>query len=123
MFDYSSLLIHFREHLKTMTGLKELSDRAQPTAVHRLMKEMLEHGILLRWYTQNIDALEFRPADSFVPGNGSQAPGNARCVALHGSLQLVICSKCFRTKPWTEEHTEVFRLGSTIQCDCIELGL
>ncbi|PPQ96236.1 hypothetical protein CVT26_005563 [Gymnopilus dilepis] len=49
--------------------LSDLSQAAQPTAFHHLLRALDERGRLLRVYTQNIDAIEQKSGLSFgVPG-------------------------------------------------------
>ena len=45
--------------------LSRLSHDAEPTAFHRLLRTLDDHGKLLRVYTQNIDAIEQKTGLSF----------------------------------------------------------
>lgn len=104
-------------HVKGMAKLKARCDAAEPTTVHHLMTALHGRGKLLRWYTQNIDALESRLLPCFVQGYTSSAPAEA-CVALHGSLALVWCIKCATVRPWEADHTQEFQMGLTPVCNC-----
>ncbi|KAJ3159500.1 hypothetical protein HK101_001051 [Irineochytrium annulatum] len=45
-----------------MAELKAMADLAKHTPTHLFLKGLQEQGKLVRWYTQNIDCLESRPA-------------------------------------------------------------
>ncbi|KAK0568989.1 hypothetical protein OC861_001426 [Tilletia horrida] len=59
--------------------LKEMADRAQPTAFHHFLKKLDTEGRLLRVYTQNIDGLEERAGLTFGLAAG---PATGSTVAL-----------------------------------------
>ncbi|CAD6896930.1 unnamed protein product [Tilletia controversa] len=60
--------------------LKEMSDRAQPTAFHHFLKRLDVEGRLLRVYTQNIDGLEERAGLTF--GLKANSPAEQSSTAL-----------------------------------------
>lgn len=113
IFDYVSLTTPqgFSAHLIGMASLKVSVQAAEPTTTHHLLPAMHDRGNLLRWYSQNIDSLELRTAQESV---------GEKYVALHGSLDLVWCPKCFTTQPWLDQHTKDFQQGlaaSCVSCD------
>jgi NAD-dependent SIR2 family protein deacetylase len=107
--------------------LSDLSQAAQPTAFHHLLRELDQRGRLLRVYTQNIDAIEQKSGLSFgvpefedkrckprrIPVNSyetDQLPSIAthlssptseipRCIPLHGTLQSMHCQICSHSFP------------------------
>ncbi|KAE8220617.1 hypothetical protein CF326_g8719, partial [Tilletia indica] len=60
--------------------LKEMADRAQPTAFHHFLKRLDVEGRLLRVYTQNIDGLEERAGLTF--GLKANSPAESSSAAL-----------------------------------------
>ncbi|KAI0784151.1 DHS-like NAD/FAD-binding domain-containing protein [Abortiporus biennis] len=59
--------------------LSELSDSAEPTPFHRLLRSLDDRGRLLRVYTQNIDALEAKTGLTFgVPEIDCHKPRSSR---------------------------------------------
>ncbi|KAK0530920.1 hypothetical protein OC835_003854 [Tilletia horrida] len=60
--------------------LKEMADRAQPTAFHHFLKRLDIEGRLLRVYTQNIDGLEERAGLTF--GLKANSPAENSSTAL-----------------------------------------
>lgn len=101
--------------------LSDLSQAAQPTSFHHLLRELDQRGRLLRVYTQNIDAIEQKSGLSFgvpefqgkrckprrIPVNPcetDQLPSIAtseipRCIPLHGTLQSMHCQICNHSFP------------------------
>ncbi|KAF6740969.1 hypothetical protein DFP72DRAFT_1123176 [Ephemerocybe angulata] len=56
-----------------MAQLSDMSQNAEPTAFHQLLRALDDRGRLLRVYTQNIDAIEQKCGLSFgVPDIGSK---------------------------------------------------
>ncbi|XP_014673566.1 PREDICTED: NAD-dependent protein deacetylase sirtuin-1-like [Priapulus caudatus] len=55
----------------------------QPSACHRFIRRLEEHGQLLRNYTQNIDTLE-------------QVAGITKVIQCHGSFNTATCMNCKR---------------------------
>jgi NAD-dependent SIR2 family protein deacetylase len=91
-----------------MANLAKTAAGAQPTAFHKLLKELSCRGILGRTYTQNIDNLELKA--------GLEAVGEEpNCVQLHGSLMKVQCTKCAFTEH-THHHFSVLSLGHLPPC-------
>jgi len=98
---------------------------------------------LKRVYSQNIDGFEATAglktvgiegievtevmagggAKVDVKGKGKVKQWGGELVQLHGSLQRVRCSGCEWVGEWTEEHTEAFAVGETVDCPaCDERG-
>lgn len=59
--------------------LSGLSQDAEPTAFHRLLRTLDDHGKLLRVYTQNIDAIEQKTGLSFGLPEFENRRGKNRC--------------------------------------------
>lgn len=55
--------------------LKRMADEAEPTEMHKLMKDLDAAGKLFRIYTQNIDALEAKAGLSYGLGEWKQTGG------------------------------------------------
>jgi NAD-dependent SIR2 family protein deacetylase len=108
--------------------LSDLSQAAQPTSFHRLLRALDNRGRLLRVYTQNIDAIEQKSGLSFgvpefegkrnksrskqklnvtdepcpVPSTSrlpSPPAETPRCIPLHGTLQTMHCQICNHSFP------------------------
>ena len=108
--------------------LSDLSQAAQPTSFHHLLRALDNRGRLLRVYTQNIDAIEQKSGLSFgVPefegkrnksrskqklnvtdelcpvSSASRLPSppaeTPRCIPLHGTLQTMHCQICSHSFP------------------------
>lgn len=108
--------------------LSDLSQAAQPTSFHCLLRSLDTRGRLLRVYTQNIDAIEQKsglsfgvpefegkrrskpkskelpqpyplPSTSRLPSPPAETP---RCIPLHGTLQTMHCQICNHSFPLTQ---------------------
>ena len=108
--------------------LSDLSQAAQPTSFHHLLRALDNRGRLLRVYTQNIDAIEQKSGLSFgvpefegkrnksrskqklnftdepcpVPSTSrppSPPAETPRCIPLHGTLQTMHCQICNHSFP------------------------
>jgi NAD-dependent SIR2 family protein deacetylase len=124
--------------------LSELSQTAQPTAFHHLLRALDDRGRLLRVYTQNIDAIEQKSGLSFgVPAfegtkraksktSKATAPPQQpiastsrlptpppletpRCIPLHGTLQSMHCQTCNHSFPLLAHHPAL-RSGQPPPC-------
>ncbi|KIM40471.1 hypothetical protein M413DRAFT_162127 [Hebeloma cylindrosporum] len=118
--------------------LSELSQAAQPTAFHHLLRALDDRGKLLRVYTQNIDAIEQKSGLSFgVPAfEGTKRvksktikeqpiastsrlptppPETPRCIPLHGTLQSMHCQTCNHSFPLLPHHSAL-RSGQPPPC-------
>ena len=125
--------------------LSELSQAAQPTAFHHLLRALDDRGRLLRVYTQNIDAIEQKSGLSFgVPAfEGTKRakskatttttttpqqqptastsrlptppPETPRCIPLHGTLQSMHCHTCNHSFPLLPHHPAL-RSGQPPPC-------
>jgi len=108
--------------------LSDLSQAAQPTSFHYLLRALDNRGRLLRVYTQNIDAIEQKSGLSFgIPEfegkrnksrskakskDADQVPSTShlllppvetpRCIPLHGTLQTMHCQICNHSFPLLE---------------------
>lgn len=92
----------------------------------------------MRCYTQNIDGLEKREGLSMdltygkgtkkrfmkkiwdaprpTESRNSDADGGCEVVPLHGDLEVLRCTLCHETCPWTDEATEDFLSGFAPEC-------
>ena len=121
--------------------LAEMSESAQPTPFHHLLRALDDRGKLLRVYTQNIDALESKsgltfgvpeisgprgkPKSKAGPSASQDMPGRLpsppleipRCIPLHGTLGTMHCVSCTHVFP-LRDHLE--HLSSGIPPCCPE---
>ncbi|KAF9790971.1 DHS-like NAD/FAD-binding domain-containing protein [Thelephora terrestris] len=121
--------------------LARMSESAEPTPFHQLLRVLDDRGKLLRVYTQNIDALELKSGLTFgVPDVGvprgkpkskagpsasqdmpgrlpSPPPEIPRCIPLHGTLDTMHCVSCTHVFP-LRDHLE--HLNSGIPPGCPE---
>jgi len=119
--------------------LAEMSESAQPTQFHHLLRALDDRGKLLRVYTQNIDALESKSGLTFgVPDVGgprgksksktgpsasqdmpvrlpSPPPEIPRCIPLHGTLGTMHCVSCTHVFP-LRDHLENLSSGVPPYC-------
>ena len=130
--------------------LSDLSQAAQPTSFHYLLRALDDRGRLLRVYTQNIDAIEQKSGLSFgVPEfegkrnksrskqkfNIADQPYPAastsrllsppvetpRCIPLHGTLQTMHCQICNHSFP-LHQYLPSLTSGQPPSCpECISL--
>ena len=125
--------------------LAEMSESAQPTPFHHLLRALDDRGKLLRVYTQNIDALESKSGLTFgVPDVGgprgkpkskagpsasqdmpgrlpSPPPEIPRCIPLHGTLGTMHCVSCTHVFP-LRDHLEHLTSGIPPYCpECTTL--
>jgi NAD-dependent SIR2 family protein deacetylase len=98
-----------------MANLAKTAAGAQPTAFHKLLKELLCRGILGRTYTQNIDNLELKAG---LEGVGEEP----NCVQLHGSLMEVQCTQCAFTEH-THHHFSALSSGRLPPCPKCEMWI
>lgn len=99
-----------------MAGLRQATDAAQPTPMHRFMKLIKDKGKLLRCYTQNIDGLEIRcglPTSHLTSKQGT-------VVQLHGNIHMLHCSVCDYKSGWTQEYQSEFARGNAPSCPACE---
>ena len=109
---------------------------ASPT--HKFIRALRDGGRLMRCYTQNIDGLERREGLSMDLEHGkgtrrrftkktreaprpsetrnSDVDGGCEVVPLHGDLELLRCTLCQETYPWSKEATEEFLNGLAPEC-------
>ena len=125
--------------------LAEMSESAQPTPFHHLLRALDDRGKLLRVYTQNIDALESKSGLTFgVPDVGGprgklrsktgasasqEGPGRLpspppeipRCIPLHGTLDTMHCVFCTNVFP-LRDHLDHLNSGIPPYCpECTTL--
>ena len=130
--------------------LSDLSQAAQPTSFHYLLRALDDRGRLLRVYTQNIDAIEQKSGLSFgvpefegkrnksrskqklkvtdqpcpVPSTSrlpSPSVETPRCIPLHGTLQTMHCQICNHSFPLLQ-YLPSLTSGQPPSCpECISL--
>ncbi|KAF6759804.1 DHS-like NAD/FAD-binding domain-containing protein [Ephemerocybe angulata] len=127
-----------------MAQLSDMSQNAEPTAFHQLLRALDDRGRLLRVYTQNIDAIEQKCGLSFgVPDIGSKksrgrknkatkedtassrlptpTPETPRCIPLHGTLQMMHCQICSHSFP-LQDYLPSLNAGQPPHCpECTNL--
>lgn len=102
--------------------LKEMSLQGRPTPTHLFLKHLWDDGKLLRWYTQNIDSLE--PATGLETStSGSGEKTTAPVVALHGSLDWLVCTSCKKKDPFSSEKIAIYKKGTSPTCSQCEMYL
>ena len=82
---------------------------AQPNAAHLALAEFERSGHLQAIVTQNIDGLH-------------QKAGSQNVIELHGSLQKVTCTNCFKqfeAAPFLEPYIETGKLPQCLSCNGI----
>jgi NAD-dependent histone deacetylase SIR2 len=89
------------------------ANKAQPTKAHRLIERIHSSGILLRYYTQNIDGIDDQLGVPRVEFDGYREQSKGRYLQLHGSVRWMRCSVCQWREPMTNEWVD--RLQSTSQ--------
>ncbi|KAJ2406527.1 NAD-dependent deacetylase hst3 [Coemansia sp. RSA 2526] len=115
-----------------MGELRTLIDRATCTPTHAFIKQLDEHGKLLRCYTQNIDSLEKRVGleTAFVQDEDAVDSADSaskrrkqtmdkkftRAVQLHGDLDTLICTICHTKCPFSHKLALEFREGTPPPC-------
>jgi NAD-dependent SIR2 family protein deacetylase len=125
--------------------LAEMSESAQPTPFHHLLRALDDRGKLLRVYTQNIDALESKsgltfgvpetsgprgkPKSKAGPSASQDMPGRLpspppeipRCIPLHGTLGTMHCVSCTHVFP-LRDHLKHLSSGIPPYCpECTTL--
>mgnify|MGYP001416534309 CR=1 FL=1 len=117
-----------------MAQLSDMSQNAEPTPFHRLLRALDDRGRLLRVYTQNIDAIEQKSGLTFgVPdvepkkprakskdsdqpeASTSRTPETPRCIPLHGTLQSMHCQICSHSFPLVD-HLPSLASGQPPPC-------
>ncbi len=114
---------------------QRIQDLRDTSLTHKFIRILRDSGLLLRCYTQNIDALEVReglaldlegelpktrgpPYAEANDGDDSEGNGSEGCdvVPLHGTLRSLRCSLCSAECEWTKEASEIFLSGSAPGC-------
>lgn len=95
--------------VKRSLTLHRLADRAEPTATHRFLTDLLVSGKLLRVYTQNFDALEQKS------GLQSGLSASSPCIPLHGSTHYLRCQLCLFPVSW-RRFEEAFSADMELLC-------
>jgi NAD-dependent SIR2 family protein deacetylase len=149
-FNTDSLLIYQAEDTTALfcqmiAQLSELSESAEPTPFHKLLRALDDRGKLLRVYTQNIDALESKSGLTFgvpkpsssrlkvKPKDGPSSPMTSqsrqpsppveipRVIPLHGTLETLHCVSCTHAYP-LRDHLELLNSGVPPHCpECTAL--
>ena len=89
--------------------LKTLVSIANPTPTHIFFRKMDNKGKILRLYTQNIDGLE------------TKVGLDERVIQLHGNLEMVVCTVCRNTLPFSNDVLISFAKGKPPSClECIK---
>jgi NAD-dependent SIR2 family protein deacetylase len=72
--------------------------KARPNDAHRALARLEQQGMVERLVTQNVDRLH-------------QAAGSTDVIDLHGRLDLVRCTECWRLQPRSELQDELITLN------------
>lgn len=65
---------------------------------------------LIRWYTQNIDSLEFKSHPKL------KEPETSKIICLHGTLDFLVCTLCQYKTEFTTSLTKIFEDGIAPKC-------
>jgi NAD-dependent SIR2 family protein deacetylase len=118
---------------------QKIRDEVKDTSpTHKFIRSLRDGGRLMRCYTQNIDGLETREGLSMKLEDGkgtrrrfmkkiwefprpselrnSEMDGGCEVVPLHGDLEMLRCSLCQETCPWSNEATDIFLNGAAPEC-------
>ncbi|ODV94084.1 hypothetical protein PACTADRAFT_50973 [Pachysolen tannophilus NRRL Y-2460] len=120
LFDIS--LFRSEETLKIfctfMESLYSHTMKANPTDTHKFLKKLYDKKKLIKCYTQNIDGIE-RKLDL---NTGTELNWKELdVVQLHGDLNKLSCTHCFKTFEWSNEYREMLQDGETPDCpSCLE---
>ena len=82
---------------------------AKPNAAHRALAELESAGLKMMVVTQNIDGLH-------------QKAGSAQVVEMHGSLQTLSCTQCFRqvaSEPYLQSYIKDGKIPQCLNCNGI----
>jgi hypothetical protein len=83
-----------RPHLwRSVARLSELVHAASPTPMHHVLKYMQDMGLVSSVLTQNVDNLE-------------RAAGIKVTDQLHGSVDILRCTRCSEAFHWSSEQSE-----------------
>ncbi|EPY51772.1 Sir2 family histone deacetylase Hst4 [Schizosaccharomyces cryophilus OY26] len=100
----------FHEMIKK---LHELSDNAAPTDFHHFLSKLAQDSKLLRLYTQNIDFLETRLEGLQTCTPLPQTAPWPTTIPLHGTLEVVRCTRCPFVRPF---HPGLFEKDGLTAC-------
>lgn len=82
------------QYYMTIAEMKAKMDAANPSPTHQFIQKLNSKGRLLRWYTQNIDGLEWRSLlGSTTDGSMTDIPDarqitkDIKIIRLHGDIK------------------------------------
>lgn len=129
LFRSESTLQVFATFMESLYGHTK---HAVPTETHKFIKHLKRQNKLLRCYTQNIDAIERKLSLNTGVVDDDEAERkpmifrkqwkNLDVVQLHGDLNSLSCSHCFRNFEWKDEFRQVLANGEVPDCPvCLKI--
>lgn len=108
-----------------MSKLYSETIRARPTKTHRFISDISKDNKLVRCYTQNIDGIEAKLGlkmdfEEHKEKTNLQTWKNLDVVQLHGDINTLACTACYKTTSWDDERYESLSSGELPDCShCI----
>ncbi|ODV60321.1 DHS-like NAD/FAD-binding domain-containing protein [Ascoidea rubescens DSM 1968] len=112
-----------------MESLYSSTLKANPTETHKFLSCLKRHNKLLRCYTQNIDGLERKiglntglteqnsePTKTYENLTFRQKWKNTEVIQLHGDLNTLSCTNCFKVFNWNQNYKNLLAGGETPEC-------
>lgn len=101
---------------KFLAELREMCVAGEPTTTHQFLKELYDQGKLLRWYSQNIDGLEKKLGLTVSTDFELSRGKRPTVVALHGTMERLICTLCKTAIPYTDKTQVLLLQGEAPAC-------
>lgn len=108
-----------------MSTLYSEIERANPTRTHQFIADLSNQDKLVRCYTQNIDGLEAKLGlkMNFEQNKEKTLLQNWKSldvVQLHGDLNSLSCTSCYKAFNWSKENYSTLSAGELPDCpQCI----
>ncbi|GMG26453.1 unnamed protein product [Ambrosiozyma monospora] len=103
---------------KFMESLYSQALESKPTKTHQFINHLKQNKKLMKCYTQNIDGLERQCG--LTTGTDLKWK-DMDVVQLHGDLNKLSCTLCFKNFEWDDENREMLHDGCLPECPaCIQ---
>ncbi|GME75709.1 unnamed protein product [Ambrosiozyma monospora] len=103
---------------KFMESLYSQTLESKPTKTHQFINHLKQNKKLMKCYTQNIDGLERQCG--LTTGTDLKWK-DMDVVQLHGDLNKLSCTLCFKNFEWDDENREMLHDGCLPECPaCIQ---
>lgn len=86
---------------------------AKPTKTHKFIGHLKNRNKLFRCYTQNIDGLEELTG---LISNENEYDDKLDVIKLHGDINLLKCTNCFKKFEWNRYYCKMFKDGELPNC-------